>query len=260
MPSGSYTVTASFAGAPALLPSSASSPYTVKLEETHLVYTGTTLIANGSPATLSGTLTEDGVTPIAGRTVSFALGSGGSVQSCSGTTDASGSASCTIGSVNQPLGPGLPIAAQFAGDVDYQPASATATALVYANLANGAFVIGDLEAVLDGAVTFWGSQWRQDNAMSGGPAPAAFKGFADTTSSIPPVCGGSWTTDPGNSAPPPDSVPSYMGVLVSSAISKSGSTISGNDPTIVVVRTDPGYAPAPGHRGTGTVVAVVCHP
>jgi hypothetical protein len=50
-----------------------------------------------------------------------------------------------------------------------------------------------------------------------------------------------------------------MGVVVSSAINKSGSTISGNVPKIVVVKTNPGYAPNPGHPGTGTVVAVYCH-
>jgi hypothetical protein len=49
-----------------------------------------------------------------------------------------------------------------------------------------------------------------------------------------------------------------MGVVVSSTISKSGATISGNVPKIVVVTTNPGYAPNPGHPGTGTVVAVFC--
>jgi hypothetical protein len=27
---------------------------------------------------------------------------------------------------------------------------------------------------------------------------------------------------------------------------------------IVVVRTDPGYGPSPGHAGTGTIVATFC--
>ena len=49
-----------------------------------------------------------------------------------------------------------------------------------------------------------------------------------------------------------------MGVIVSSSITKSGSTISGNTPDIVVVKTNSGYAPDPGHAGTGTVVAQVC--
>jgi hypothetical protein len=49
-----------------------------------------------------------------------------------------------------------------------------------------------------------------------------------------------------------------MGVVVSSSITQSGSTISGDAPSIVVVRTNPGYRRDPGHPGTGTVVAVFC--
>ena len=49
-----------------------------------------------------------------------------------------------------------------------------------------------------------------------------------------------------------------MGVLVSSSIIKSGSTISGGTTRIVVVRTEAGYAADPGHHGTGTIVANFC--
>jgi hypothetical protein len=49
-----------------------------------------------------------------------------------------------------------------------------------------------------------------------------------------------------------------MGVIVSSSITQHGSAISGDTPHIVVVKTDPGYQPDPGHAGTGTVVAKVC--
>jgi len=50
-----------------------------------------------------------------------------------------------------------------------------------------------------------------------------------------------------------------MGVLVPSKVTKSGPKISGDANSIVVVKTDPGYAPNPGHAGTGTVVAEFCH-
>jgi hypothetical protein len=50
-----------------------------------------------------------------------------------------------------------------------------------------------------------------------------------------------------------------MGVLVASGVSKSGATIAGDVARIVVVQTNSGYAPNPGHAGTGTVVAEVCH-
>jgi len=49
-----------------------------------------------------------------------------------------------------------------------------------------------------------------------------------------------------------------MAVIVASSIGKSGSTISGNSLHIVIVKTNAGYAPNPGHAGTGTVVATVC--
>jgi len=63
---------------------------------------------------------------------------------------------------------------------------------------------------------------------------------------------------PGNSSQPPDTVPLFMAVVASSTITKSGATITGDIPKIVVVRTNPGYGPSPGQTGTGTVVAVVC--
>jgi hypothetical protein len=121
----------------------------------------------------------------------------------------------------------------------------------------GSFVIGDGNAAVNTNVTFWGAQWAKLNTLSGGGAPNAFKGFALKPST--PACGTDWTTDPGNSAPPPAGpLPSLMAVIVSSSISKSGSTISGDTAQVVVVSTNPGYQPNPGHAGTGKVVAVVC--
>ena len=49
-----------------------------------------------------------------------------------------------------------------------------------------------------------------------------------------------------------------MGVIVASSIGQSGSTIAGNTPRIVIVRTNAGYDANPGHAGTGTVLAAVC--
>jgi hypothetical protein len=53
-------------------------------------------------------------------------------------------------------------------------------------------------------------------------------------------------------------LPAFMEVIVSSSISKSGSKISGNTAHLVVVQTNPGYQPAPGHPGTGTILAQIC--
>jgi hypothetical protein len=136
--------------------------------------------------------------------------------------------------------------------------SFTVTVVPPPSSANGSFVIGDLNAAVGNQVTFWGAQWWKLNSLSGGSAPSSFKGFANSTSTTPPTCGGSWSTDPGNSSGPPSSVPSYITVLVSSSITKSGSNIAGNTRQMVIVRTNPGYGPNPGHAGTGTVVAVIC--
>jgi hypothetical protein len=49
-----------------------------------------------------------------------------------------------------------------------------------------------------------------------------------------------------------------MGVIVAGSVTKSGSNINGVWGSIVVVKTDAGYAPSPGHPGTGKIVATFC--
>jgi hypothetical protein len=122
---------------------------------------------------------------------------------------------------------------------------------------DGHFVVGDL-ANLNGGVTvnFWGSQWLRNNPMSGGPGPSDFKGFENGNTM--PTCGDSWTSQPGNSSDPPPTVPQFLAVIVSSSVQQDGSVITGNVSQIIVVQTNPGYGPSPGHRGTGQVVAVLC--
>jgi hypothetical protein len=113
-------------------------------------------------------------------------------------------------------------------------ADAQTKVLIYGTVKGGSFAIGD-----------------------GNAAPAAFKGFEDQPARA--ACGQAWTTDPGNSTPPPSGpLPAYMAVIVSSSITQSGSAISGNTPGMVVVKTNGGYAPDPGHAGTGTVIAKIC--
>lgn len=124
--------------------------------------------------------------------------------------------------------------------------------------ATSGFVIGDQNAAVGTSVTFWGAKWRKLNSLSGGSAPAAFKGFANTLNG-PFSCGSTWSTDPGNGSDPPASpLPGLIEVIVSSEITKSGPTISGDIHGVVLVQPDPGYAPDPGHAGTGVVVGVVC--
>jgi len=136
--------------------------------------------------------------------------------------------------------------------------SLPANTVIFEFLQNASFVVGDLSESVGASVTFWGAQWARANALSGGEAPSSFKGYANNLSLLPPVCGITWTSSPGNSSHPPATVPSYMGVLVSSVVSRSGSTLSGNAVRIAVIQTDPGYLPNPGGTGTGTVVAEYC--
>jgi hypothetical protein len=149
------------------------------------------------------------------------------------------------------------VGAKFAGDPYYLPSSASEPVILFAFLPHGSMIIGNLDAATGTPVEFWGATWSKANALSGGPAPNSFKGFADNSLQS---CGGNWSTSPGNSSAPPATLPSYMGVIASSAAAQSGSTISGTGPIIVVVQTKPGYAADPGHPGTGTVVATYCHP
>ena len=225
-------------------------------QETTTTYTGPLVILQGDSVTLTGRLLEEGVTPIQGRTLTLKLGS----QSCTGVTNANGDASCAL-FVTVLLGPQA-LGAEFAGDGFYLPsADATAQAIVFAFPARGAFVLGDLTvaaATPSTSLTWWSQSWTARNSVSGGAVNPSFKGFAHALGSSPPVCGSTWTTSTGNSPPPVGSVPSYMGVLVTSAVTTPGSTVSGNAVKIVVVLTQPGYGPNPGSQGTGTVVATYC--
>ncbi len=253
-PGGPCQATASFAGDAFFLSASTATPCSITREETTLAYTGDTIIANGGTAHLAAVLKEDGIVPIAGRTVTLKLGTGAGAQTCTGVSDATGTARCNISPVAQPLGPGT-IAGDFAGDAFYLPSSDAKATLLFAFLDRGSFVIGDLNVGVGKKVAFWGAQWSRLNSLSGGPAPNAFKGFAVATNDSPPTCNRTWDARPGNSGHPPSTVPSYMAVIVSSSIDKSGATITGNTPEIVVIKTNPGFGPSPGHPGTGTVVA-----
>ena len=233
---------------------------TVNREETTTTYTGPTVVAQGFPATLSAQLLEDGATAPdpSGQTLTLSIGA----QSCTGTTDASGNAQCTTGPVTAPLGTSVALGASFAGDAHYlASADNSQTAVVFAFPSRGDFVLGDVSVASAGPTThlvWWSSDWSVLNSLSGGVAPTSFKGFAGGGLSSPPACGDTWTTAGGNSPPPVGGIPSYMGVLVSSSAAKSGSAITGKTKKIVVVKTDAGYSPNPGHNGTGTYVATYC--
>ncbi len=136
-PQGTYSLSGSFPGdtstGPQLLPSDATTTFTVTPAPTTVTYTGPTTVTNGQPTTLSGVLTTNEPTPgtdVSGATVTFTIGSGTSAQSCTGTTDAHGVASCTVPSVNQTTGT-VPVTTTFSGDnTYYQPSTTSTTATV----------------------------------------------------------------------------------------------------------------------------------
>ena len=120
------------------------------------------------------------------------------------------------------------------------------------------FVIGDVEPhAVGNVVNFWGAQWWKNNFMSGfvNAGYPAFKGYADDSDN---ACGGEWFTLPGNSSDPPDTIPDFVLVLVTSTVHKDGPNISGDIQQILLVESDGGYGPAPGHRGNGIVRQVLC--
>jgi uncharacterized repeat protein (TIGR01451 family) len=221
-------------------------------------------VQNAGPANASNVMVSDPLP--AGETLVSATSSQGT---CSGTVtcnlgsiSSGGSATIAIvANVTAPCGSTLDNTATVSGD---QPDpnssnnSSSASAFVFCVVAGGGnFVIGDNNAAVGTSVTFWGAQWPKLNSLTGGAAPASFKGFAKSPPTV--TCGTDWTTSPGNSPPPPPGPPpSFMGVIVASSISQSGSTISGNTVHMVIVQTNPGYAADPGHAGTGTVIAQIC--
>ncbi|MDI3390197.1 choice-of-anchor P family protein [Streptomyces sp. B-S-A8] len=96
--------------------------------DTALTYTGPDSVENGSSATLSAKLTNEFGTPVKGRDVRIALGTGDAEQTCTGTSSEQGTATCTIETVSQPTTSSgkIPVTATFAGDSDYKPSTASA--------------------------------------------------------------------------------------------------------------------------------------
>jgi hypothetical protein len=212
----------------------------------------------GTSATVTATFANACGSPLSGVLTRFNVISGPNAGlTGTGITDASGQAAFTYSS----LLPGTDsLQATVTNSVGFTTNSNTVAVTWTVEFApgGGSFVIGNQNATIGNVVNFWGSQWAKRNSLSGGPAPRSFKGFAEEPDM--PSCGKSWTADPGNSTPPPDgALPPFMGVIVTSSARQTGSTTSGDIAEIVIVRTDPGYEPNPGHSATGTVVAVLCH-
>ncbi len=212
-----------------------------------------------STATVTATFTNSCAqpldnTPLSNAAVSFSILSGPNAGgSGSGVTDANGQASFTYSSNHVGTDTLIATVANLAGSIPSNTATVTWT-VEFAR--GGAFVIGDLENATGASVYWWGAQWWKKDHLSSGWASASFKGYE--TSNASPWCGQTWTTRPGNSPHPPSSVSGLMAVIVTAHVTKRGPVLSGDIVHIVLVRTNPGYGPNPGHVGTGSIVTTLC--
>jgi uncharacterized repeat protein (TIGR01451 family) len=253
-----------------------TAPVTVTSSPTSTGVT-TSLSGGGNSGTAISVLPNSAVTDSATLTGTNAATATGTVtynvysnNSCTGTPVSAGVAQTITTPGTLPSSASVSLAtpgtyywqAVYGGDASNLGSSSTCGGEVLTVLqprAAGAFLVGDKSAgnlQVGNKVNFWGAQWWKNNALSGGPAPAALKGF--TNSPITAACGVNWTTRPGNSASPPGTLPSQIVVIVTSKATQTGSTISGNTVHVLLVNVGPGYGPGPGHAGNGTIAATIC--
>jgi hypothetical protein len=119
---GTFNVSASYAGDALTKPASASAPFTVSKASTTAV--AATPTAGATTTTLNATLTAGG-SPLSGKAMTLALGA----NSCTGTTDATGTATCAV---STPASDTATYTATFAGDNDYAGSSDSKTVTLFA--------------------------------------------------------------------------------------------------------------------------------
>jgi PKD repeat protein len=117
---GAYGLTASYAGNVLYNPATATASFAVAVKGTTVVYTGSLTGAPNKTITLSGTVTDASGKPLAGKLVTFVLGT----QTKTATTNSSGIAATTL-ALNQKNG-SYTLTASFAGTAGLYAGSATA--------------------------------------------------------------------------------------------------------------------------------------
>lgn len=263
---GPAALSVSYAGETNFQPAQLSTSIAIGREETTLRYAGSTLLGTAVPQPVSAVLTDSqSGLPIANEPVIFQVGT----VTAQAITNAAGIASTTLTlGPDQTSGP-TAIRVSFAGDKLYKPSLAGVQITVYLSTS---FVVwggntGGLQLGQD--VNFWGHSWADQVTGGNFTANPSFKGFADPVQQVH-VCeagagnGGPlddrcWSSKPGNSFPPPLTVPAYIEVIVSTAIAKQGSEIFGNIAAAAVCKVDPApaYGSDPGSPGFCKLVAVV---
>jgi len=230
-----------------------------------------TEVVAGTATTCTATVINTTGTPTG--TVAFASSGAGSFPSgasCALSPHSEGVAGCSV-SYTPSVTPATPvrsdtITASYGGDALRAPSneSTTVQPLSITVLAGGSFVIGSGESEVGQQVTLWSQYWSMWQRLAGGGTwPLGFSGFAAGIPQNPPRCGDIWTSGMASAlAAVPAVMPELIAVVVSSSISSDGSWSSsmfqGDTVKVDVVRTDPGYTPGYGGKGTGTVVAQVC--
>ncbi|HVQ37351.1 MAG TPA: hypothetical protein VMS31_07455, partial [Pyrinomonadaceae bacterium] len=234
---------------------------------TVIQYSGKTTLATGTSESLSAALLDaTNQRPIPNAVLRFEVGS----TQVSATTNANGVATANITLPPTQTFESSPLKIIFAGDECRTAASVAIDVTAYLQTS---FVIwgGNNERLRIGqSVNFWGHSWAKQVTAGDYKAHGDFKGYADTvnrsqlcqvnvrTTGAPPLNDSCWSTKPGQSFPP-ETIPAYIGVIVSTSIDKGGPRDFGNIAAMVVVRVDaqPPYGPDPGKPGFGTIVAVI---
>lgn len=267
---GVLALNVQFAGETNFQPSQLTTTVTIGKEETVIRYTGSTLLGTGVTQQVTATLVDgQSGAPIANKTVTFSEGS----AQAQGTTNAQGVAAATLTLASSPASGQTALQVSFAGDNLYKASRTSVPVTVYLPTS---FVVwggnsGGLQLGQD--VNFWGHSWT--NQVTGGnftafTANPSFKGFADPVSQVNicevsagsggPLDDSCWSSKPGNSFPPA-TLPPFIQVIVSTAITMSGSTgeIFGNIASTAVCHVDPKpvYGSDPGKPGFCKLVAVL---
>ena len=242
---GTYTATGTATDSAGNTASTSFGPFTVlPTQPSTLTITSPAFLAQGATTVSAKLLTPGGV-PIAGKTVTFTAGA----ASATAVTDVNGVASASL-----TLGPGAyTLKAAFAGDGGFFASAATQSLTVGAATQ---FVIwgGNPGGVLVGQrVVFWGEKWWDQVSLPESAKVKSFKGWADS------VAGTTWTAKPGNSKPP-ESIPSYISVIVTTSIERAdakddGKGITGTIVRHAILRVDSTYKDEPSKPVYGVVVA-----
>jgi RHS repeat-associated protein len=262
---GATPLAVAFAGEGAWSGSATSRLAVITPEDTALTLSGVSAVAGGGAQPVSARLVDDDGQPLAGRTVTFRLGT----AVAEAVTGADGTATASLSVPNLATGTAR-LEAAFSGDAWYRASSAASTVLVAQPTS---FVIwgGNTPGLrLGERVQFWGAQWSRQVRGGDYADQADFKGWSNAplpprlcqpnahTTGTPRLDASCWTSKPGNSNPPAK-LGNYIQVIVSTSIAKNGSTIYGNIAATVVLQVDTSsaYGPDPGHPGYGTVLGVL---